>query len=112
MKILTAIIRPYKLDDVREALLEVGVQGSSITEVQGYGQQKGHDELYRGAEYVVDLLPKVKMEVALRDEQLEDAIAAVLEAAASGRIGDGKVFVFDLKQTYQIRTGETDNDAL
>lgn len=112
MKFLTAVIRPYKLDDVREALLEVGIQGSTITEVKGYGQQKGHDEMYRGAEYVVDLLPKVKIEVALQDELLDDAIAAVLGAAASGRIGDGKVFVFDLKQAYLIRTGETDTDAL
>ena len=112
MKLLTAVIRPYKLDDAREALLEAGIQGSTITEVKGYGKQKGHDEFYRGAEYVVDLIPKVKIEVALQDEQLEDAITAVLGAAASGRIGDGKVFVFDLNQAYLIRTGETGTDAI
>ena len=112
MKFLTAIIKPFKLDDVREALLEVGVQGSSITEVMGYGQQKGHDEFYRGAEYVVDLLPKVKMEVALRDEQLDAAIAAVAKAAGTGKIGDGKIFIFDLEQAYLIRTGETGIDVL
>ena len=112
MKILTAIIKPFKLDDVREALLEIGIQGSTITEVMGYGQQKGHDELYRGAEYVVDLLPKLKMEVALQDEQLETAISAVTGAASTGRIGDGKIFVFDLEQAILIRTGETGTDAL
>ena len=112
MKLLTAVIRPYKLDDAREALLEAGIQGSTITEVKGYGKQKGHDEFYRGAEYVVDLIPKVKIEVALQDEQLEDAITAVLGAAASGRIGDGKVFVFDLNQVYLIRTGEAGTDAI
>lgn len=112
MKFLTAIIRPYKLDDVREALLAVGVQGATVTEVKGYGDQEGHDELYRGAEYAVGLIPRVKMEVALRDEQQEAAITAVLKETASGRIGDGKVFVFDLKQACLVRTGETGIDAI
>jgi len=112
MKFLTAIIRPYKLDDVREALLELGINGSTITEIRGYGKQKGHEELYRGAEYIVDLLPKIKMEVALRADQLDAAIAVVTRAATSGRMGDGKIFIMDLAQACLIRTGDTGADIL
>ena len=112
MKLLTAIIKPFKLDEVREALSAIGVQGITVTEVKGFGRQKGHTELYRGAEYVVDFLPKVKIEAALRDELLEQAIEAVEKAASTGKIGDGKIFVFDLEQVVRIRTGETGVDAL
>jgi nitrogen regulatory protein P-II 2 len=112
MKLLTAIIKPFKLDEVREALSAIGVQGITVTEVKGFGRQKGHTELYRGAEYVVDFLPKVKIEAALRDDLLEQAIEAVEKAAATGKIGDGKIFVFDLQQVVRIRTGETGVDAL
>jgi nitrogen regulatory protein P-II 2 len=112
MKLLTAIIKPFKLDEVREALSAIGVQGITVTEVKGFGRQKGHTELYRGAEYVVDFLPKVKIEAALRDELLEQAIEAVEKAASTGKIGDGKIFVFDLQQVVRIRTGETGVDAL
>lgn len=112
MKLVTAIIKPFKLDDVREALSEVGVSGITVTEVKGFGRQKGHTELYRGAEYVVDFLPKVKVEVAVTDEQLERVVEAIGNAARTGRIGDGKIFVSDLEQVIRIRTGETGADAL
>ncbi len=112
MKLVTAIIKPFKLDDVREALSEVGVSGMTVTEVKGFGRQKGHTELYRGAEYVVDFLPKVKVEVAVTDEQLERVVEAISNAARTGRIGDGKIFVADLEQVLRIRTGETGAEAL
>jgi nitrogen regulatory protein PII len=112
MKLLVAIIKPFKLDDVRDALSEVGVQGLTVTEVKGFGRQKGHTELYRGAEYVVDFLPKTKVEIALDDDQVETAIEAIIKAAGTGKIGDGKIFVQDLQQAVRIRTGETDSDAL
>ena len=112
MKMLTAIIKPFKLDEVREALPDIGVQGITVTEVKGFGRQKGHTELYRGAEYVVDFLPKVKVDVALSDELLERAIEAVEAAARTGKIGDGKIFVSPLEQVVRIRTGEAGSDAL
>jgi nitrogen regulatory protein PII len=112
MKMLMAIIKPFKLDAVREALAEVGVQGMTVTEVRGFGRQKGHTELYRGAEYTVDLLPKIKLEVAVADDQVERATEAILNAAKSGKIGDGKIFVMPLETVIRIRTGELDNDAL
>ena len=112
MKLVTAVVKPFKLDDVREALSEIGVQGITVTEVKGFGRQKGHTELYRGAEYVVDFLPKVKIEVAVSDEQTEQVIEAVTKAANTGKIGDGKIFVFDVAEAVRIRTGETDGDAL
>ena len=112
MKFLIAVIKPFKLDEVREALSEIGVQGITVTEVKGLGRQKGDTELYRGAEYVVDFLPKVKIEAAVRTEQLEQAVEAIEKSARTGKIGDGKVFVFDLEQVVRIRTGETDEDAL
>jgi nitrogen regulatory protein P-II 2 len=112
MKLLTAIIKPFKLDEVREALSGIGVQGITVTEVKGFGRQKGHTELYRGAEYVVDFLPKVKLEAAMKDDQVERAIEAIEKAANTGKIGDGKIFVFDLLQVVRIRTGETGADAL
>jgi nitrogen regulatory protein P-II 2 len=112
MKLVTAIIKPFKLDDVREALAEVGVQGVTVTEVKGFGRQKGHTELYRGAEYVVDFLPKIKLEVALADELLERAVEAIQQSARTGKIGDGKIFVSPLEQVVRIRTGELDADAL
>ncbi len=112
MKLLIAVIKPHKLDDVREALSEVGVQGLTVTEVKGFGRQKGHTELYRGAEYVVDFLPKTKLEIALDDNQVDAAIEAIIKAAGTGKIGDGKIFVQDLGQAVRIRTGETDSDAL
>ena len=112
MKMLTAIIKPFKLDDVREALSDIGVQGITVTEVKGFGRQKGHTELYRGAEYVVDFLPKVKIEVAISADMLESVIDAIQKAANTGKIGDGKIFVASLEQTIRIRTGETDRDAL
>ena len=112
MKLITAIIRPFKLDEVREALTDVGVSGITVTEVKGFGRQKGHTELYRGAEYVVDFLPKVKVEVAVTDDQVEAVVEAIVRAAATGKIGDGKVFVYDLGQVVRIRTGELDADAL
>ncbi len=112
MKMVMAIIKPFKLDDVREALSEVGVTGVTVTEVKGFGRQKGHTELYRGAEYVVDFLPKVKIEVAVTSEQLERVIDAIQRAANSGKIGDGKIFVSPLEQVIRIRTGELDADAL
>lgn len=112
MKLVTAIIKPFKLDEVREALSSIGVQGITVTEVKGFGRQKGHTELYRGAEYVVDFLPKVKIEAAVSDEQVERVIEAVEAAARTGKIGDGKVFVYDLEQVVRIRTGETGKEAL
>jgi nitrogen regulatory protein P-II 2 len=112
MKFVTAIIKPFKLDEVREALSAIGVQGITVTEVKGFGRQKGHTELYRGAEYVVDFLPKVKLEVAIKDELLDQVIEAIEKAANTGKIGDGKVFVFDLQQAVRIRTGETGAEAL
>lgn len=112
MKLITAIIKPFKLDDVREALSEIGVQGLTVTEVKGFGRQKGHTELYRGAEYVVDFLPKVKVEVALDDGKAEAAIEAISRAANTGKIGDGKIFVYGLEQVIRIRTGESGADAL
>jgi nitrogen regulatory protein PII len=112
MKLITAIIKPFKLDEVREALSEVGVAGITVTEVKGFGRQKGHTELYRGAEYVVDFLPKVKIEVAVDDGQLDRALDAITKAAHTGKIGDGKVFVTTLDQAVRIRTGETGKEAL
>ncbi len=112
MKMIMAIIKPFKLDDVRSALAEVGVQGITVTEVKGFGRQKGHTELYRGAEYVVDFLPKVKLELAVDDEQVERVLEAIIESARTGKIGDGKIFVADLGQTVRIRTGETGSLAL
>ena len=112
MKLVTAIIKPFKLDDVRDALAEVGIQGLTITEVKGFGRQKGHTELYRGAEYVVDFVPKMKLELALRDDQVDAAIDAITRAANSGKIGDGKIFVSELEQVIRIRTGETGGDAI
>ena len=112
MKMLMAIIKPFKLDAVREALSEIGVQGMTVTEVRGFGRQKGHTELYRGAEYTVDLLPKIKVEMALDDHQVEQAVDAILKAAKTGQIGDGKIFVYDLNETVRIRTGETGKDAV
>jgi nitrogen regulatory protein PII len=112
MKMLMAIIKPFKLDAVREALAEAGVQGMTVTEVRGFGRQKGHTELYRGAEYTVDLLPKIKLELALPPELLDKAIEAIQKAAKTGQIGDGKIFVYDLNETLRIRTGETGKDAI
>ncbi|MGQ0799052.1 MAG: P-II family nitrogen regulator [Pseudomarimonas sp.] len=112
MKMITAIIKPFKLDDVREALSEVGVNGITVTEVKGFGRQKGHTELYRGAEYVVDFLPKIKLEIAVVDDQVERVIEAITEAANTGKIGDGKIFVAPLEQVIRIRTGEMDGDAV
>jgi nitrogen regulatory protein P-II 2 len=112
MKLVTAIIKPFKLDDAREALSEIGVQGLTVTEVKGFGRQKGHTELYRGAEYVVDFLPKVKVEAAVAEDLLDRAIEAIEGAARTGKIGDGKIFVYDLQQVIRIRTGETGKDAL
>jgi nitrogen regulatory protein PII len=109
---VTAIIKPFKLDDVREALSEVGVTGITATEVKGFGRQKGHTELYRGAEYVVDFLPKIKLEVAVTNDQVERVVEAIAGAANSGKIGDGKIFVYDLERVMRIRTGELDGDAL
>ncbi len=112
MKFVTAIIKPFKLDDVRDALAEVGVQGVTVTEVKGFGRQKGHTELYRGAEYVVDFLPKVKIEVAIDSKMLDRVIEAITKAARTDKIGDGKIFVTDLEHVVRIRTGETGKDAL
>jgi nitrogen regulatory protein P-II 2 len=112
MKFVTAIIKPFKLDEVREALSEIGVQGITVTEVKGFGRQKGHTELYRGAEYIVDFLPKVKVEVVVADENEEKAIEAIQTAAKTGRIGDGKIFVFSLGNIIRIRTGELGEDAV
>ncbi len=112
MKLITAIIKPFKLDEVREALSGIGVQGITVTEIKGFGRQKGHTELYRGAEYVVDFLPKVKVEVALADDLVERAVEAIESAARTGKIGDGKIFVTPLEQVVRIRTGETGQEAL
>jgi len=112
MKLVVAIIKPVKLDDVREALAEVGVQGITVTEVKGFGRQKGHTELYRGAEYVVDFLPKIKLEAAVVDDQLDRVVEAIQVSARTGKIGDGKIFVSTLEQVIRIRTGELDHDAL
>ncbi len=112
MKKIEAIIKPFKLDEVREALSEIGVTGLTVTEVKGFGRQKGHTELYRGSEYVVDFLPKVKLEVVVKDELLDTAIDAIIKAARTGKIGDGKIFVFPVTQVIRIRTGETDEAAV
>ena len=112
MKMITAIIKPFKLDEVREALSAIGVQGITVTEVKGFGRQKGHTELYRGAEYVVDFLPKIKLEAAVQAGLLEQVLEAIEKAARTGKIGDGKIFVSDLEQVIRIRTGETGQDAL
>ena len=112
MKQITAIVKPFKLEEVREALADVGVTGLTVTEVKGFGRQKGHTELYRGAEYVVDFLPKVKIEAAVRTDQVEQVIETIEKSASTGKIGDGKIFVFDLEQVVRIRTGETGDDAL
>ena len=112
MKLVTAIVKPFRLDDVRNALSEVGIQGMTVSEVKGFGRQKGHTELYRGAEYVVDFLPKVKLEIVVADEQVDSAIDAVSNAANTGKIGDGKIFVQSMEQVIRIRTGETGEDAI
>ena len=112
MKMVTAIIKPFKLDDVREALSDIGVQGITVTEVKGFGRQKGHTELYRGAEYVVDFLPKVKIEAAVQGDLVDQVIEAIAKAANSGKIGDGKIFVSSIEQAIRIRTGESGDDAL
>ena len=112
MKMLTAIIKPFKLDDVRDVLSDLGIKGMTVTEVKGFGRQKGHTELYRGAEYVVDFLPKVKLEIAITEDMLEQVIEALSKAARTEKIGDGKIFVSDLEQVIRIRTGETGNEAL
>jgi nitrogen regulatory protein P-II 2 len=112
MKFVSAIIKPFKLDEVREALSAIGVQGITITEVKGFGRQKGHTELYRGAEYAVDFLPKIKLEVAINDDVLDQVVTAIEKSAATGNIGDGKIFVFNLEQIYRIRTGENGVEAL
>ncbi len=112
MKLVTAIIKPFKLDDVREALSDIGVQGITVTEVKGFGRQKGHTELYRGAEYVVDFLPKVKIDIAIDDELVDRVIESISKAANTGKIGDGKIFVVGLEQAIRIRTGETGEEAL
>lgn len=112
MKLVTAVIKPFKMDEVREALAAIGVQGMTVTDVRGFGRQKGHTELYRGAEYVVDFLPKAKLEIAVSDAELESVIEAISTAATTGKIGDGKIFVVDLEQAVRIRTGESGEEAL
>lgn len=112
MKMITAIIKPFRLDEVREALAESGITGMTLTEVKGFGRQKGHTELYRGAEYTVDFLPKVKIEVAVNTEQLDTVIETIMQAARTGKVGDGKIFISNIERTVRIRTGEIDNDAL
>jgi nitrogen regulatory protein P-II 2 len=112
MKMITAVIKPFKLDDVRESLAEIGVQGITVTEVKGFGRQKGHTELYRGAEYVVDFLPKVKLEVAISDDLVDSTVEAITKSAATGKIGDGKIFISSLDEVIRIRTGETGADAI
>jgi len=112
MKMVNAIIKPFKLDDVREAISEIGVEGLTVSEVKGFGRQKGHTELYRGAEYQVDFLPKVKLEIAVNDEVVERLVQAITESAHTGKIGDGKIFVYDLQKAVRIRTGEQDNEAI
>jgi len=112
MKLITAVVKPFRLDDVRNALAEVGVQGMTVTEVKGFGRQRGHTELYRGAEYVVDFLPKVKVEVAVTDELVDRVVEAIIASAKTGKVGDGKIFVTELTQVYRIRTGETGDQAI
>ena len=112
MKQVVAIIKPFKLDDVRESLSEIGVQGLTVSEVKGFGRQKGHTELYRGAEYVVDFLPKLKLEIATTDDQVESIVETLVNTASNNKVGDGKIFIHDLEQVIRIRTGETDEDAL
>jgi len=112
MKLIVAIVKPFKSDDVREAVSELGVSGMTLTEVKGFGRQKGHTELYRGAEYVIDFLPKVRLEIAVEDNLADQVVEAICQAASTGKIGDGKIFVSNLEQTIRIRTGETGNDAL
>ena len=112
MKMVTAIVKPFKLDEVREALSAIGVQGVTVTEVKGFGRQKGHTELYRGAEYVVDFLPKVKVEVAVKDGDVENCVDAIVKAARTGKIGDGKIFITSVERVVRIRTGEVDDDAV
>lgn len=112
MKMITAVIKPFKLDDVRESLADIGVQGITVTEVKGFGRQKGHTELYRGAEYVVDFLPKVKLEVAISDDLVDSTVEAIIKSAATGKIGDGKIFISSLDEVIRIRTGETGVDAI
>ena len=112
MKLVTAIIKPFKLDEVREALSEIGVQGITVTEVKGFGRQKGHTELYRGAEYVVDFLPKIKMEIAIGDDLVDSVVEAIAKSAATGKIGDGKIFISPLEEVIRIRTGETGEQAV
>jgi|TARA_B100000809_G_C15039334_1_gene494975 nitrogen regulatory protein P-II 2 len=112
MKLVTAVIKPFRLDDVRDALAQIGVKGMTVTEVKGFGRQKGHTELYRGAEYAVDFLPKIKLEVALSADLVDQAIEAITSAAQTGKIGDGKIFVYSLDQVIRLRTGETGNDAI
>ena len=112
MKLVTAIVKPFRLDDVRNALAEVGIQGMTVSEVKGFGRQRGHTELYRGAEYVVDFLPKAKIEIAVSDDMVERTVETIIESARTGKIGDGKVFVTDIGQVYRIRTGETGDGAL
>ena len=112
MKLITAIVKPFRLDDVRNALSEVGIQGMTVTEVKGFGRQRGHTELYRGAEYVVDFLPKAKIEVAVSDDIVERVVEAITDAAKTGKVGDGKIFITDLEQVWRIRTGETGDSAL
>ena len=112
MKLVSAVVKPFKLDDVRQGLSEIGVQGMTVTEAKGFGRQKGHTELYRGAEYVIDFLPKIKIEVAVDDDQLDAVIESITKAASTGKIGDGKIFVQELEQVVRIRTGETGSDAI
>lgn len=112
MKLINAIIKPFKLDDVREALSDVGIEGMTVSEVKGFGRQKGHTELYRGAEYQVDFLPKVKLEIATQEENVDRVLEAIIKAAHTGKIGDGKIFVYDLSHAVRIRTGETDQEVL
>ena len=112
MKLITAVIKPFKLDEVREALSQIGVQGITVTEVKGFGRQKGHTELYRGAEYMVDFLPKVKLDIVVPDSEVDRCVDAIMKTAQTGRIGDGKIFVFDVERVIRIRTGEEDEEAI
>ena len=112
MKLITAIVKPFKVDEIREALSDLGIQGMTLTEVKGFGRQKGHTELYRGAEYAVDFLPKIRIELAIPDEQLQSVLEAIQSSARTGRIGDGKIFVLDVEQAVRVRTGETGEDAI
>ncbi len=112
MKLVCAIIKPFKLDDVREAIADIGIEGLTVTEVKGFGRQKGHTELYRGAEYMVDFLPKVKLDIVVADDQVDRCVEAIMKTAQTGRIGDGKIFVFDVERVIRIRTGEEDEEAI